>query len=43
MAIGPWWVVPSVLVVTTLELRDPMLLLVLVEANDLSVHDEQGV
>jgi hypothetical protein len=34
--------VANVLVVTALELRHPVLLFVLMEANDLSIHGEQG-
>jgi hypothetical protein len=36
--IGPRRVVPNVLVVPALELSNPMLLVILVEANDPSVH-----
>ena len=40
--IGPWRIVANVLVVTAFELRHPMVLLVLVEAHDPSIHGEQG-
>jgi hypothetical protein len=39
-AMGPWGIVPNVLVVTALKLSHPMLLFVLMEANDLSIHGE---
>lgn len=41
-AIGPWRIVANVLVVPALESSDPMLLFVLLETNDLSVHEQQG-
>ena len=40
--VGPRRIVANVLIVTALKLRYPMLLLVLVEANDRSVHGVQG-
>jgi hypothetical protein len=39
-AVGPWWIVPHMLVVATLKLGNPMLLIVLVVADDWSVHAE---
>lgn len=36
--IGPWWIVSNVLVVTALELRHPMLLFILMKADDAFVH-----
>ena len=39
--IGPWRIVANVLVVPTLELGNPMLLFVLVEPDDPSIHGEQ--
>ena len=43
MAIDPWGIVADVLIVAALELRHPVLLFVLVEANDPPFHGEQGV
>lgn len=36
--IRPWWIVSNVLVVTALELRHPMLLFILMKADDPFVH-----
>jgi hypothetical protein len=36
--IGPWRIVPNVLVVTALEFRNPMLLFILMKADDPFVH-----
>ena len=36
MALGPGWIVPDVLVMPTLKFSDPIQILILVEANDLS-------
>jgi hypothetical protein len=38
-AIGPRWIVAHMLVVPTLELSDPMLLVVLVKADDALTHE----
>ena len=40
--IGPWGIVANVLVVTAFQLCHPMMLFVLAEANDPSVHGAQG-
>jgi hypothetical protein len=36
--ISPWWIVSNVLVVTALEFRNPMLLFILMKADDPFVH-----
>jgi hypothetical protein len=41
-AIRPWRIVANVLVVTAFQFGHPMVLSVLVESHDLSIHGEQG-
>ena len=36
--VAPWWVMPNMLVMATLKLSHPVLLIVLMEANNAALH-----